>query len=72
MTDVVAFDPGFAAQDPGTLVCEGDTCAVVGAGSDAAVITAAPAAPSDWLDGLLRKEISDQVDRAGASTPPAC
>ena len=72
MTGVAAFDPGIALEDPGTLVCEGDTCAVVGAGAEAAVTAAAPAAQSDWLDGLLRKEISDQVDRAGANTPPAC
>lgn len=72
MTDVATFDPGSVLANPGTLVCEGDTCAVVGAGADVAVPVAAPAAQSDWLDGLLRKEISDQVDRAGASTPPAC
>ena len=71
MTDAVQPHTGGALPAPGTLVCEGSVCAVVGAGSGVAVSAAAPAAAADWLGGLLVKQISTQVDEAGASTPPA-
>ncbi len=71
MMDVAAIDPMVQLETMGTLVCEGDVCAVVGTGSDAAVLLTAPVAFADGLDGLLRKQISDQVDRAGAMTPPS-
>ena len=69
MTDGVQASSGDAVAAPGTLVCEGSTCAVVGAGMDDAVGLAAPGTPSDWLAGLLVKQISKQVDEAGASAP---
>ena len=71
MTDDVQVGAGDAVADPGTLVCEGSACAVVGAGTDDAVRLAAPGTASDWLEGLLSKQISNQVDQAGASTPHA-
>ncbi len=71
MTDAVQASSGDVVADPGTLVCEGSTCAVVGAGTDDAVGLAAPDTPSDWLAGLLVKQISKQVDQAGASAPHA-
>ena len=71
MTDAVQPDTGDALATPGTLVCEGSVCAVVGAESGAAIVPAAPAAAADWLDGLLVKQISNQVDEAGASLPHA-
>jgi hypothetical protein len=72
VTDAAAIDPGLIEETPGTLVCEGDACVVVGAGSDAGVVLAAADASAGWLDGLLRKQISDQVDRAEATAPRAC
>ena len=71
MTDVVQAGAGDESTDPGTLVCEGSACAVVGAGTEEAVGLAAPGTASDWLEGLLVKQISKQVDQAGASTPHA-
>ena len=71
MTDDVQVGTGDAAVDPGTLVCEGSSCAVGGAGTAAAVMSAAPGTAADWLEGLLVKQISKQVDQAGASTPHA-
>lgn len=71
MTDAVQANSGDAIAAPGTLVCEGSTCAVVGAGTDDAVGLATPGTPSDWLAGLLVKQISKQVDQAGASAPHA-
>ena len=72
MTDAAAIEPGFTEEAPGTLACEGDACAVVGAGSEPGVLLAAADASTGWLDGLLRKQISDQVDRAEATAPHAC
>ena len=71
MMDVAAIDPMVQLETMGTLVCEGDVCAVVGTGSAAAVLLPAPVAFADGLDGLLRKQISDQVDQAGAMTLPS-
>jgi len=71
VTDTAQQDTGAAMDSGGTLVCEGSACAIVGAVTDAAVLVAAPGTATDWLDGLLRKQISDQVDEAGASTPHA-
>ncbi len=62
---------GDALPAVATLVCEGSVCAVVGAESGAAVVPAPPAVAADWLDGLLVKQISNQIDQAGASTPHA-
>lgn len=69
MMGAAAIDPVVQLETTGTLVCEGDVCAVVGTGSDAAVLLTAPVVFADGLDGLLRKQISDQVDQAGAMTP---
>jgi hypothetical protein len=44
---------------------------VVGAATDAAVVLTAPVADPGWLDGLLRKQISDQFDQAGAHGAPS-
>ena len=71
MTDAVQADSGDAVAAPGTLVCGGSTCAVVGAATGDAVRLAAPGTASDWLEGLLSKQISNQVDQAGASTTHA-
>ena len=75
MTDDLQASTGDAAAEPGTLVCEGSACAlvgaVVGAGTDVAVTSTAPGTAADWLEGLLVKQISNQVDQAGASTPHA-
>ena len=69
MTDDVQASPGDAVAEPDTLVCEGSACAVVGAGTDAAVRLTVPGAAADWLAGLLVKQISKQVEQAGASAP---
>ena len=71
MTDDLQASTGDAAAEPGTLVCEGSACALVGAGTDVAVTSTAPGTAADWLEGLLVKQISNQVDQAGASTPHA-
>jgi len=63
--------PEGSHADLGTLVCEGSACAVVGAATDAAVVLTAPVADPGWLDGLLRKQISDQFDQAGAHGAPS-
>ena len=71
MTDAAAPFPGGVEQVGGTLVCEGSACAVVGAAPDGTAAQAVSGDVTGLLDGLLRKQISDQVDRAGASTPHA-
>lgn len=71
MTAAGQPNPGFEAPAPGTIVCEGSVCAVVGTESGAAVVPAASAAVAAWLDGLLVKQISNQIDQTGASTPHA-
>ena len=72
MTDAGVPQQRDGEQSTATLVCEGSACAVVGAAPGAAVGQAVPGGvPGLQLDGLLRKQISDQVDRAGASAPHA-
>ena len=72
MTDAGAPEQRGEEQSRGTLVCEGSACAVVGAAPGASAVQAVPGEVAGLqLDGLLRKQISDQVDRAGASAPHA-
>ena len=71
MTDDVQASTGDAVAEPSTLVCEGSACVVVGAGPGAAARLTAPDVAADWLEGLLVKQISKQVEQAGASAPHA-
>lgn len=71
MTDADVPEQRDEEQSTATLVCEGSACAVVGAAPGATAAQAVPGEVAGLLDGLLRKQISDQGDRAGASTPHA-